>query len=511
MKKSSPIMFDNEQQTLTEAGLFIHPITYDDFGRQPDEEDFHLDEPIEEVSFDVNNNFATDQASCETSETIESQTAIEDAVTLKSNDDVAIKSVVPEESLEEEITEFDAEIQRKIEEMIESVMSSAREEVDWLKMSNENLESSPPVIESCIAVRKIPEDPPLPPRRKKSNIEENVTVKTFGNIESNPLVEDRLPIIDESEIISTNRDITLVEPENKKTEIGPIEDNSIQEDDILEPELMQDYGVDTEQRQDDISFTSQLPSRLHLSSLEIDNLNVCSLSAGRITSSEIDTNTLVTNELEVKSSHNLANPMSIEFPPGFIEEIVERVRSVERAEQQTAALAGMLASAVEKDGTQAANESEQPPARPPLPAQFSFSSVPASFYHLKDYSEDEKLQPQMPQRRRRHQNKRKDSTSEEEYQREQRARNRGALSGDQSVLALGGQFVRACGNALRETGGQIMDTLRASSKDENKRDLHIAIIILIIIVAGLVLMSMGDKSVHHHHWDFFNPPDSHGR
>lgn len=542
MKKSSPIMFNNEEQTLTEAGLFIHPITYDDYGRQPDNDvQPHLDEPVVEENIDVNNNFESEQVAV--AAPIATQTSIEDVEIIVSFDDIAIpdEDIIASEDkpLEnEEETEIDAEMQRKIEEMIESVMSAAREEVDWLKASREDLESSPqvvesfsyeelhsspPVVETCIKIEKHPRDPPLPPPRRKSNIEETVTVRTFENIESAP---ERLPIIDESDIVPTAQKVvksipqTEVEAQMKEVveQIKDIDaqieqvDAQMEEDllqeDITESELVHDDGLDIEQRHDDISFSSQLPSRLHLSSLEIDNLNVCSLSAGRITSSEIDTNTIVTNELDVKVSHNLANPMSMEFPPGFIEEIVERVRSAERAEQQTATLAELLAHADDKPPTA---ETEQAPARPPLPSQFGYSAVPPSFFQLRDFSEEEAVHPQMPQRRRRHQNKRKDSTSEEEYQRDQRTRNRGAPSGDQSILGLGGQFARACGNALRESGGHLMEVLRASSKDENKRDLHIALIILIVIVAGLILMSMGDKSVHHHHWDFFNPPDNHGR
>lgn len=520
-------MFNNEEQTLTEAGLFIHPITYDDYGRQPEGEEPHLDEPlVEEVNIDVNNNLEAEQAATQVIATIETQTSTEYVVL--SFDDIAI----PDEDIasqekpleEEEETELDAEMQRKIEEMIESVINSAREEVDWQKMSSENLESSSPAVQEnapvvvdtsatnenyegltpvceprCTKIEEHWPDPPLPPPRRKSNIEDNVTVKTIGDSQSTPVVEERLPVIDETDIVQTiQRDILQVGEELSQLHE---ELSQLHEEDLPEAD-------DAEQRQDDISFSSQLPSRLHLSSLEIDSLNVCSLSAGRITASEIDSNTIVTNELDVKASHNLANPMSMEFPPGFIEEIVERVRNAERAEQQTATLAELITS----NANQPPTESEQAPARPPLPAQFGFSAVPPSFYQLRDFSEEEPaVHQQAPQRRRRHQNKRKDSTSEEEYQRDQRTRNRGAPSSDQSILSLGGQFARACGNALRESGGQLMEILRASSKDESKRDLHIALIILIIIVAGLILMSMGDKSVHHHHWDFFNPPDNHGR
>jgi hypothetical protein len=485
-------MFNNEEQTVTQAGLFIHPITYDDFGRHQSDEEPAVPEPVEE-NIDVNNNFETEQIVNELSIplNIEVQTSNENLNIHTNIDDSAIrKEEIIEKEIEDDYSdEFDAEMQKKIKEMIESVMSSAKEEADWLRLSNENIDepvdaAEPEPIEQiepepAVEVTQSEEAPPLPPPRRKSTIEDS-TVKTEISFES-------LPAIDETQIeIAAPQ--TQPEPESIHVEVP---------------------------KHDEVDF-SQLPSRLHLSSLEIDSLSVCSLTAGRITASEIDSNTIVTNELECKSSHNLTQP--IEFPPGFIEEIVERVRCAQHAEQQAepAAVEPVVAAPLQESHQNLESQppkidDEEAPERPPLPAQFGpTSAVPQSFYQLRDFSEDEAVHPQMPHRRRRHQNKRQESTSEEDYHRESR-RNRAGTSNDQSVLALGGQFMRACGSALRDSGAQLMEILRASSKDENQRDLHIALIILIVIVAGLILMGMGDKSVHHHHWDFFNPPDNHGR
>lgn len=407
-----------------------------------------------------------------------------------SNQDLNLDvSSAGDETIEQdEVSEgFDAEMQKKIEEMIESVINSAREEVDWLRTPNESLETDTgeDVIETPITVEvSQPEEAPLPPPRRKPSSEDSAKIQ--------PKL-DNLPAIDESVQLSLEElNQQVVEESHAQTIIPATE---------VKPEEM----------------SSILPSRLHLSSLEIDSLSVSSLQAGRIVASEIDSNTIVTNELECKSSHNLTNPMSLEFPPGFIEEIVERVRSADRAEHLAANENESVQRQAHKEDTKSpADDEDKPPARPPLPVQFDHpqftSSVPPSFYQLRNPSEEESTLPQTPHRRRRHQNKRKDSTSEEDYQREHRSKSRGGASGgDQSILSLGGQFARACGNALCDSGGQLMEILRASSKDENKRDLHVAIIILIIIVAGLILMGMGEKPVHHHHWDFFNPPDNHGR
>lgn len=542
-KKSSPIIFQNLEQTMTEAGLFIHPITYDDYGMQPSDEEPHLDEPVVFVAenLDVNNNLDQEQVVADVLPEVDSVPIIEIEPATPAIDDpvlvaemIAIGSIkfapnaevsFPREdstemSIEDE--ELDAEMQRKIEEMIESVMSSAKEEVDWIRSSNEEIldteeeeqqqreieasepqikapepqiEASEPQLEvpepqprrisfevpveiaETVEIPQPEEAPPMPPPRRKSTIDE--AAKTETKTESMPTIEER-PVEPVREVVEVAQNISQL-------------------------------NLVASHQEHDESFSSQFPTHLHLSSLDIDNLNVCSLSAGRIVASEIDSNSIVTNELECKTSHNFANTQSIEFPPGFIEEIVERVRC---ASQMSAAPPAVESQPQVKEASESQTAVDQPPARPPLPAQFVYpeltSAVPPSFYQLRDFSEDES-QPNMPKRHRRHHNKRKDSTSEEDFQREHRSKPRSGGSSEPSALALGGQFMRACGNALRDSGSQLMEILRASSKDESKRDLHIALIILIVIVAGLILMGMGDKSVHHHHWDFFNPPDNNGR
>ncbi|XP_053677128.1 uncharacterized protein LOC128727260 [Anopheles nili] len=171
-----------------------------------------------------------------------------------------------------------------------------------------------------------------------------------------------------------------------------------------------------------------------------------------------------------------------------------------------------------------AASSEQLPARPPLPPfayhpdYLPFHGVPpsaaaaaaAASYLMRSNPSEEDLggTPLAPHRRRRHHRSKRESTSEEDFQREQRRHRHGTRSPEPpSIPSLGGQLVRACGSSLRQTGDDLMAMLRASSKDENKRDLHIAIIILIVIVAGLMALGMsGEKAVHHHHWDYFSPP-----
>lgn len=260
------------------------------------------------------------------------------------------------------------------------------------------------------------------------------------------------------------------------------------------------------------SNAPRLPSRLHIDTLEIDNLSVSSLQAGRISASEIDTNSIAACEFESKSA-NMPIPAPIvqipqqpaptfTIPESFIDEIVERVvRSTNQAMQE---------HQQHLQQQQQQNQQVQTDATsPPLPQEYT--TIPQSFYQLRDPS-DAEIVEKSPQQQRRRRHQRSLSTSEEEYQREQRNKSRGgkdssSSASQPSVAALGGQFLSACGSALREQGSHLMEVLRASSKDENKRDLHVAILILVIIVAGLFLMGADSSNVHYH-WDFTNLPDA---
>lgn len=493
-KKSSPIIFNNQPSTVTEAGLFIHPITYDDYGRQPsDEEDQHLSEPVVD-NLDHNNNLDAN-----TQDIDEQQQLPEDEPIIEQNIDHFVEDETDEELLEQSIksedNELDSEMQRKIEEMIDSVLCSAQEEVEFLQSSNENIIDSDQKNENY----------------DSENREEEVEIKTED--ETEPQIKEEQILLQDEAPKPPPRRKSHVEDSEKTKESPKIEEEI--EEMQMQPEEDQEIELEPEdlEKEDDMKSESQLISnnRLHLSNLEIDNLSVCSLQAGRITASEIDSNTITTNDFECRISSNLSNVQSIELPPGLIDVIVERVRCAERESQQRLQTEQAKNEIVPE--INATIEVESPPERPPLPQQFSEFQAPiatTSFSQLRNNLEDEAAQPQSSHRRRRH-IKRKDSTSEEEYQKEQKSRARVTSAPEPTVLASGGQFLRACGNAISESGSTLMEILRASSKDENKRDLHIALIILIVIVAGLILLSMGEKSVHHHHWDFFNPPENPGR
>lgn len=245
-----------------------------------------------------------------------------------------------------------------------------------------------------------------------------------------------------------------------------------------------------------------LTSRLQISELDVDRLNVNSLQAGRITVSDLQGVTIDTQELSCNSGNLVVK--SIELPPGFIEEIVDRIREKESKEAE---------EKKEENSSQKFPVQEDAPARPPPPQTNNFypheffSMPPASFYQLRNYSEEEPANQHGPKKRRSNR-RRSDSTSEDDQQqREPRSRRHGTRSPEPTVMELGGQLARACGSAVNRTGRSFLSLLGQNPKQDEKKDFHLALIIIIVIIAALMMFGMsGDRNVHHHHWDFFNPP-----
>jgi hypothetical protein len=257
--------------------------------------------------------------------------------------------------------------------------------------------------------------------------------------------------------------------------------------------------------------------RLHLSSLEIDKLNVTALQAGKIVASELETESINTQTIHSESG-NLRTVDDL--PAGLIDEIVGRVIEQHHQEQQKLQKDTQVEADAKPNET-GVEKADPTPPRPPQPYfhpdYLPYSMPPQSFYQLRNYSDEEPGTHQArtsppSHRRKRHQRKR-DSTSEDEYQKDHEKSKRSSRQNTHSpepptALELGGQLVQRTVINLGDFGQQLMAALRASSKDENRRDLHVAIIILIVIFAGLIMLGFTtNKAVHHHHWDYFNPPE----
>ncbi|XP_021922124.1 SH3 domain-containing protein C23A1.17 isoform X2 [Zootermopsis nevadensis] len=105
-----------------------------------------------------------------------------------------------------------------------------------------------------------------------------------------------------------------------------------------------------------------------------------------------------------------------------------------------------------------------------------------------------------------------DEEEEEEYSsyrppsRRHHSSSRGA---EPSVGELSRQLVHACQGVTMRALHQLVQyvTPQVREGEDKRRDLQIALCILLVLVAGLILMGFGSgKTYHHHHWDYHFPP-----
>lgn len=238
---------------------------------------------------------------------------------------------------------------------------------------------------------------------------------------------------------------------------------------------------------------------------------------------------------------------NLQITPEVMQEIIERVRetlppSVVPVQQmqdpiesepkfhEEIAIVKKIASETETETKEKVKDepkdSEEPPERPPTPTDYTpTSEIPASFYRLRTgISDDESSIPPaaVPKHRPRKHARRPESSSDDECNRRHHHHSHhgqsSSRSQDLSIADLSGQLIRACGRALSSSlnsaGHSLIDFLRSLTKnqDDHQKDLSLVLVILIIIVASLMMLGInGDRPVHHHHWDYFNPPDNLGR
>lgn len=273
-------------------------------------------------------------------------------------------------------------------------------------------------------------------------------------------------------------------------------------------------------------------NRLHINELEVEHLNVHALQAGRILVSDLQAIALSSQDIECTSGDLTVK--GIKLPTGFLEDLINRARSttIEDHSGEPNASIEVPQENVERQQTtveqQKSNESTvepEPPARPPPPPRSLYPSdyppyslPPPSFYQLRSYPDEieEVMQPHSPtasHRQRRRYHRRRDSTSDEEEQREHRRnRQHSNRSPEPSIGDLSGQLVRACGSAIGRGGVKLYAIMKEKKQEMKRRDVSIGVAILIFVVAFLMMIGIrGERTVHHHHWDYWNPPDSTGR
>ncbi|EDW36455.1 GL10321 [Drosophila persimilis] len=306
----------------------------------------------------------------------------------------------------------------------------------------------------------------------------------------------------------------------------------------------------------------QLPTRL--AELEVERLRVHALQAGQIQVSQLHGSHIKADDLECKSGQLVVQ--NIELPPGFIDDIVERVReqrpSLLTTETQTSRQASSepATSDVEqpvKPPRQSKATEQSPPnldeqtqteaglmPLPPPPAaypsvEYLQSLAPLAFYNLQRSAEAEQAEAAAPERkaphkcRRRHVQEQADAESGSELEDQlverprsrssRRSRTRSATQPveeydeDQprTVVQAGRQFLSACSLELVNIINQLTHYVRGEAMEpqqqQQSRNISALMVLFILITFGVLVFLLTGRQVHTHHWDYFNPPGNEGR
>ncbi|XP_076272217.1 uncharacterized protein LOC143203812 isoform X3 [Rhynchophorus ferrugineus] len=296
--------------------------------------------------------------------------------------------------------------------------------------------------------------------------------------------------------------------------------------------------------------------------LEVERLRVNELLANRIVVSDLDASSILTDDLHDRSGTTLRLG-EIELSQKLLDEVVRKLEEREREQKKTSppdvqppspphrtnslqrepspeppqppprscqseevgadnipAEAETQPQVAEEPAAEEPEVDEQPPPRPPEPAEGLYfpSQPPASFYALraKQYVEGFEGEniPTAPRRKRRHQSRsrpmsRSRSTSDDSEATPSRSLGVRRFS-DPSIPDLAGRLFRACGsranNAIKRLIYHLTENIMRNA--DGQQDLHVIMIILLVLIAGLILLGYGEDRtvVHLHHWEYFNPP-----
>ncbi|BFF97983.1 uncharacterized protein DMAD_06266 [Drosophila madeirensis] len=307
----------------------------------------------------------------------------------------------------------------------------------------------------------------------------------------------------------------------------------------------------------------QLPTRL--AELEVERLRVHALQAGQMQVSQLHGSHITADDLECKSGQLVVQ--NIELPPGFIDNIVERVR-----EQRPSLLTTETQTSRQASSEPATSDVEQPvkPPRhskateqsppnldeqtqtevglmplPPPPAaypsvEYLQSLAPLAFYNLQRSAEAEQAEaagsterkaPHKCRRRHVQEQAEPESGSDLEEQLVERPRSRSSRRSrtrsatqpleeydeDQprSVVQAGRQFISACSLELVNIINQLTHYVRGEAMEpqqaQQSRHISALMVLFILITFGVLVFLLTGRQVHTHHWDYFNPPGNEGR
>ncbi|CAH2103395.1 unnamed protein product [Euphydryas editha] len=317
----------------------------------------------------------------------------------------------------------------------------------------------------------------------------------------------------------------------------------------------------------DIQLDNLVTQRLQVRDLDVGRLNVSELQATKILVSDIEGMTLNVNELDSKSGH--ISVSGIEFSQSVIDEIVKKFaeistsiisspqpppqsqsqdtfdtfRPVSREEEtqtdappentiETATITEEHLTAPQPSliHLETTEETSVPPQRPPppdlTPLLYSYLqdiTAPTSSLHLRPFSQREQRHlsefpdsqhqtPPPPARR----SKRKpallhsESSSDDGKPRPSPRRLPPPVRiHEPTITEAGAQFLRVCQSSISRTFRNIFNMFMSYvHRTEDKRDVQMAMVIFLVLIAGLIMFGLSDsRTIHHHHWEFFNPPD----
>lgn len=315
----------------------------------------------------------------------------------------------------------------------------------------------------------------------------------------------------------------------------------------------------------EVQLDNLVTQRLQVRDLDVGRLNVSELQASKILVSEIEGMTLQVSELDSKSGH--ISVSGIEFSPSVIDEIVKKFaeistsstlatsvsqevvdppRPISREEHtqteetrtedkqcDTETQPITTVSETQKETPlppprQSIEEISIPPSRPPPPdlgpllySYLQDLNLPSSSFYPRSFRErplsealDSQQQSSPPPPRR---VKRKpatihvsDSSSAGDRPRPSPRRMPAPVKPHEpTVTETGAQFLRACHNSITRTIRNIFNAFMSYIHGhEDKKDVQMALVIFLVLIAGLIMFGLSDsRTVHHHHWEFFNPPD----
>lgn len=317
----------------------------------------------------------------------------------------------------------------------------------------------------------------------------------------------------------------------------------------------------------DVQLDNLVTQRLQVRDLDVGRLNVSELQANKILVSDIEGMTLQVSELDSKSGH--ISVSGIEFSQTVIDEIVKKFaeistvhapppppqpvvnlevietpRPVSREEhtqtdelpEKPAETKAETKSSLDEESVQSsppprppsADEAAAPPQRPPppdlTPLLYSYlqdiTIPPTAFYPqrslrdrpLPEYYDPQHQTPPPPTRRAKRKPAAPHSESSSDDGRPRPSPRRmppPVRTHEPTITEAGAQFLRVCHSSISRTIRSIFNSFMSYiSGAEDKKDVQMAMVIFLVLIAGLIMFGLSDsRAIHHHHWEFFNPPD----